>query len=42
MTYVNVKKDAAGLAAMLVHSHGQRRVPVIVEGGRVTIGYGGT
>jgi len=27
---------------MLSHSKGQRRVPVIVEAGRVTIGYGGT
>jgi len=27
---------------MLRHSKGQRRVPVIVEGDRVTIGYGGT
>jgi glutaredoxin 3 len=42
VTYVNVKKDAASLARMLEHSQGQRRVPVIVEGGRVTIGYGGT
>lgn len=42
MTYVNVKKDAAGLAEMLAHSEGQRRIPVIVDGGRVTIGYGGT
>lgn len=42
MTYVNVKKDAAGLAAMLVCSKGQRRIPVIVDEGRVTIGYGGT
>jgi len=42
VTYVNVKKDAAGLTRMLEHAQGQRRVPVIVEGGRVTIGYGGT
>jgi len=27
---------------MLRHSKGQREVPVIVENGRVTIGYGGT
>jgi glutaredoxin 3 len=39
---VNVKKDPAGLARMLEHSRGQRRVPVIVQDGRVTIGYGGT
>jgi len=27
---------------MLAHSKGERRVPTIVEGGRVTIGFGGT
>jgi len=27
---------------MLGHSKGQRKVPVILEGGKVTIGYGGT
>jgi hypothetical protein len=37
-----VKSDPALLAKMLFHSKGQRRVPVIVEAGRVTIGYGGT
>jgi len=42
VTYVNVKKDAAGLARMLELSHGKRQVPVIVEGDTVTIGYGGT
>jgi glutaredoxin 3 len=40
--YVDVKKNPADLEAMLVHSGGKRRVPVIVEGGKVTIGYGGT
>jgi hypothetical protein len=39
---VNVKRDAAGMARMLEYSGGQRRVPVIVRGGVVTIGYGGT
>lgn len=42
VTYVNVTRDPAGLARMLEVSGGQRRVPVIVEGGRVTIGHGGT
>lgn len=42
MTYVNVKRDPAGLARMLEHSQGQRQVPVIVDQGAVTIGYGGT
>ena len=40
--YVNVKKDAAGLQRMLEVSHGRREVPVILEDGKVTIGFGGT
>jgi len=40
--YVNVKKDAAALRRMLELTGGQRRVPVIVEDGMVTIGFGGT
>ena len=40
--YKNVKKDPASLAAMLAFSHGKREVPVIVESGKVTIGFGGT
>jgi len=40
--YHNVKKDQAALAEMLVLTHGKRHVPVIVENGAVTIGYGGT
>jgi glutaredoxin 3 len=40
--YVNVKKDKAGLQRMLSFSHGRREVPVIVEGEKVTIGFGGT
>ena len=40
--YINVKASAADLERMLVHSAGKRRVPVIVEGDRVAIGYGGT
>jgi glutaredoxin len=40
--YRNVKKSASDLAEMLKHTGGERRVPVIVEGGRVTTGYGGT
>jgi glutaredoxin 3 len=39
---VNVKKDPAALGKMLEHSKGRRAVPVIVEGGKVTIGFGGT
>jgi hypothetical protein len=37
-----VKKSAADLTEMLVHTAGERDVPVIVENGRVTIGYGGS
>jgi len=40
--YINVKKDPVQLARMLEFSKGQRRVPVIVEDGKVTIGFGGT
>jgi glutaredoxin 3 len=40
--YINVKKDAAELERMLKYSKGARRVPVIVDGGKVTIGFGGT
>jgi glutaredoxin len=40
--YVNVKKNAADLNRMLEFTRGQRRVPVIVEGDRVIIGFGGT
>ncbi len=41
MAYVDVTKDAAGLKRMLEYSKGDRTVPVIVEGGKVTIGYNG-
>jgi glutaredoxin 3 len=40
--YFNVKKDPAELKRMLQFSGGRRDVPVIVEGERVTIGFGGT
>jgi glutaredoxin 3 len=40
--YINVKKDAAELERMLGFSQGRRVVPVIVDGGNVTIGFGGT
>jgi glutaredoxin len=40
--YVNVRKSPADLARMLELSGGVREVPVIVDNGRVTIGYGGT
>jgi hypothetical protein len=34
--------DTAALEEMLGHSGGRREVPVIVEGARVTVGFGGT
>ncbi len=37
-----MKKDAEALNRFLQLSDGDRRVPLIVEGGRVTIGFGGT
>jgi glutaredoxin 3 len=40
--YINVKKNPAELEQMLALTKGQRRVPVIVEQGKVTIGFGGT
>lgn len=39
---MNVKKDHAALEKMLEYSKGRRAVPVIVENGKVTIGFGGT
>jgi len=39
---VNVKADAEGMKAMLKASKGKRDVPIIVEGGKVTVGYGGS
>jgi glutaredoxin len=37
-----VKEDAEKLKDMLLYAKGVSKVPVIVEGGKVTIGYGGT
>jgi glutaredoxin len=37
-----VKKDRAELDRMLRFSKGRRDVPVIVDGEKVTIGFGGT
>jgi glutaredoxin 3 len=42
VTYHNVKKNPAELERMLVLSRGKREVPVILENGKVTIGFGGT
>jgi glutaredoxin 3 len=40
--YIRVTASRADLERMLVHSKGKRRVPVIVDEGKVTIGFGGT
>ncbi len=40
--YYDVKQDSKKLEEMLQHSNGVREVPVIVEGGKVSIGYGGS
>jgi glutaredoxin 3 len=40
--YLNVKKDADALRRMLELTGGKRSVPVIVEDGKVTIGFGGS
>jgi glutaredoxin len=37
-----VSKDSARLKEMMERSGGVRQVPVIVEGGKVSIGYGGS
>jgi len=37
-----VKTSKPWLDEMLAHTKGGRRVPVIVEDGRVTVGHGGT
>lgn len=39
---MDVKVQPSRLDEMLGFSDGKRQVPVIVEAGRVTIGYGGT
>ena len=40
--YRNVQTTPAELEEMLQHSGGRRDVPVIVDEGKVTIGYGGS
>ena len=40
--YINVLADGARLKEMLKHSKGLRKVPVIVDGTSVTIGFNGT
>ncbi len=40
--YVNVRKDKASLERMLRYTKGAADVPVIVDGEKVTVGFGGT
>ena len=40
--YINVIADASKLKEMLKHSKGVRKVPVIVDGEKVAIGFNGT
>ena len=40
--YVNVLQDDDGLQRMLELSKGRRQIPVIVDAGKVTIGFGGS
>jgi glutaredoxin 3 len=40
--YIDVLSDKTKLEEMLKLSGGARKVPVIVEGGKAKIGYGGT
>jgi glutaredoxin 3 len=37
-----VKKDPQAMKRFLELSGGDRRVPLIVEGGRLTVGFGGS
>ena len=40
--YVNVKASAENMDRMLKASGGRRNVPVIIEGGMIIVGSGGT
>ncbi len=40
--YINVVREEGALEKMLKYSGGKRSVPVIVEEGKVTIGFGGS
>ena len=42
VVYKNVQKDKAEMAEMMTLSKGRRDVPVILDGEKVTIGYGGS
>ena len=40
--YRDVKEDDQALAEMLEITHGNHRVPVMVEGEKISIGFGGS
>ena len=40
--YYDVKADSGRMDEMLEHSKGERKVPVIVDGDKVIVGYGGS
>jgi glutaredoxin len=40
--YFDVEEDATAMRRFLELSHGDRRVPLIVEAGRVSQGFGGS
>ncbi|HEY7317575.1 MAG TPA: UXX-star (seleno)protein family 1 [Candidatus Binatia bacterium] len=40
--YINVLQDDDKLQQMLKHSNRRRQIPVIVEAGKVTVGFGGS
>lgn len=42
MEYWDVRRDQAAMKRFLDLSGGERRVPLIVEDGRVTVGFGGS
>lgn len=42
MDYRDVLEDSRNLEEMLKFSQGMRKVPVLVEEGRSTVGFGGT
>jgi hypothetical protein len=40
--FLDVKRDPAAMKRFLALSGGDRRVPLIVERGRLTVGFGGS
>jgi hypothetical protein len=40
--YINVLEDEAGLERMMQLTNGRRKIPVIVQDGKITVGFGGT